>query len=739
MTLRFFNTLTRQKDDFTPIDPKAVRLYVCGPTVYDFAHIGNARPVIVFDVLFRLLRHVYGAEHVIYARNVTDVDDKINARAARDFPDLPHNEAIARVTAETERQFHEDVAALGCLPPTVEPRATGHIAQMRAMIERLIARGVAYVAEDHVLFSPTAMDARPNAPRYGALARRSLDEMLAGARVDVAPYKRDPMDFVLWKPSKPNEPGWPSPAGIATPGRPGWHIECSAMSMAELLEPFGGGLACDDPALNTFDIHGGGVDLVFPHHENEIAQSCCAFGSQRMANFWMHNGFLQVEGEKMSKSLGNFVTIRELFATATFGGRSWPGAVSRLAMLRAHYRQPIDWTVRALEGASRRFCVSPRRSSSPGRRRPRLPRTRGRTGGRSQYARRDRASARATGKQRGSTASRRHPISRPRSGEPRRAARGAAREDRRHRTPGRRARRGAQPPRLGCLRRDARRACNAWGYGEGQQGRLDLGVRPMSEVSLRPYVATDAHRCAEIFRASIEELAADDYNSEQREAWASRANDEAGFGKSLAGMLTLVALIDGEEAGFASLKGPDVIHMLFVAPEFARRGAGATLVDALMKLAAARGATRLSVEASEVAKPLFEKLASSSERNREMPSMSTATHSSRSATTPSAGTATRGTAPSRGPSSRTARSPASGRSSRSRRTCGSGRRRAIRSRLTSDSSTAFRGTAASGSCSPTIRSATGSTRRRSSSRTSTATEGSSRPTTRAGPRSTSTS
>jgi cysteinyl-tRNA synthetase len=353
MTLRLHNTLTRRKEDFAPIDANAVRLYVCGPTVYDYAHIGNARPVIVFDVLFRLLRHVYGAEHVIYARNVTDVDDKINARAEREFPDLPLNEAIARVTKATERQFNDDVAALGALPPTFEPRATEHIERMRALIDRLVARGVAYVAEDHVLFSPSAMDALPDAPRYGALARRSLDELLAGARVDVAPYKRDPMDFVLWKPSKPNEPSWPSPAGVAAPGRPGWHIECSAMSMAKLLEPFGGGLACDDPAMNVFDIHGGGVDLVFPHHENEIAQSCCAFGSTRMANYWMHNGFLQVESEKMSKSLGNFVTIRELLHTTAFGGRKWPGEVLRLAMLRTHYRQPIDWTVRALEEAEK--------------------------------------------------------------------------------------------------------------------------------------------------------------------------------------------------------------------------------------------------------------------------------------------------------------------------------------------------------------------------------------------------
>jgi cysteinyl-tRNA synthetase len=349
--LRLYNTLTRQKDNFAPIDPRAVRLYVCGITVYDYAHIGNARPVIVFDVLFRLLRYLYGPDLVTYTRNITDVDDKINARAERDYPDLPLNEAIAKVTEATERQFHEDVAALGALPPTHEPRATQYIDTMRVMIERLIARGVAYVAEDHVLFSPSAMDALPWAPRYGTLAHRSLDEMLAGARVDVAPYKRDPMDFVLWKPSKPNEPGWPSPAGIAALGRPGWHIECSAMSMATLLEPFGGGLQCDDPSRNAFDIHGGGIDLVFPHHENEIAQSCCAFGSDRMANVWMHNGFLQMEGDKMSKSLGNFVTINEVLNTTKFGGRKWPGEVVRLAMLRGHYRQPMGWTVRALEEA----------------------------------------------------------------------------------------------------------------------------------------------------------------------------------------------------------------------------------------------------------------------------------------------------------------------------------------------------------------------------------------------------
>ena len=357
-TLRLYNTLTRTKQDFAPIDPSNVRMYVCGPTVYDYAHIGNARPVIVFDVLYRLLRHIYGAEHVTYARNLTDVDDKINARAARDYPGLPLNEAIAKVTETTTAQFHADIDALGTLRPTTEPRATEHIEEMKAIIERLIARGVAYVAEEHVLFHVPAVAHLVKAPKYGTLARRSLDEMLAGARVDVAPYKRDAMDFVLWKPSRDGiDPGWPSPAGIATPGRPGWHIECSAMSMAKLLTPFGGGLACDDPTKNVFDIHGGGIDLVFPHHENEIAQSCCAFGDGEgqplMANIWMHNGFLQVEGEKMSKSLGNFVTINELLQTDVFGGRTWPGEVLRLAMLKTHYRQPIDWTVKALEEAEK--------------------------------------------------------------------------------------------------------------------------------------------------------------------------------------------------------------------------------------------------------------------------------------------------------------------------------------------------------------------------------------------------
>jgi cysteinyl-tRNA synthetase len=322
MDLKLYDTLTREKRVFKPLDPANVRMYVCGPTVYDFAHIGNARPVIVFDVLFRLLRHLYGADHVTYVRNITDVDDKINARAAEEYPDLSLNEAIRKVTEKTDRQFHDDVAALGCLPPTVEPRATEHIAEMRALIERLVASGNAYVAQGNVLFSVRSM------PDYGKLSKRSLDEMIAGARVEVAPYKRDPMDFILWKPSKAGEPAWPSPAGIKTPGRPGWHIECSAMSWKYLGE--------------TFDIHGGGIDLVFPHHEDEIAQSRCAFHTPVMANYWMHNGFLQVEGEKMSKSLGNFVTIHELL-------NDWTGSVIRYAMLQTHYHQPINWTTSRLE------------------------------------------------------------------------------------------------------------------------------------------------------------------------------------------------------------------------------------------------------------------------------------------------------------------------------------------------------------------------------------------------------
>ncbi|QDB98956.1 cysteine--tRNA ligase [Mesorhizobium sp. 8] len=339
--LRLYNTLTRAKEDFVPIDTENVRMYVCGPTVYDFAHIGNARPVIVFDVLFRLLRHFYGVDHVTYVRNITDVDDKINARALRDFGaeidagTLTLNEAIRRVTEKTADQFHKDVATLGCLPPTVEPRATEFVqpradgkTDMIGLIQSLIERGHAYESNGEVLFDTASM------PDYGQLSKRPLDEQQAGARIAVDAHKKNPQDFVLWKLSSAEEPGWESPWGR---GRPGWHIECSAMSSAYLGE--------------VFDIHGGGLDLIFPHHENEIAQSRCAHGTHAMANVWMHNGFLQVEGQKMSKSLGNFYSIHELLETDTFGGRKWPGEVLRLAMLMTHYREPIDFSVRKLEEA----------------------------------------------------------------------------------------------------------------------------------------------------------------------------------------------------------------------------------------------------------------------------------------------------------------------------------------------------------------------------------------------------
>ncbi len=310
------NSLTRRAERFVPIDPQHVRMYVCGPTVYDLAHLGNARPVVVFDVLARLLRRLY--PRVTYARNITDVDDKINARS------LESGEPIAAITARTTADFHRDMAALGCLPPDAEPRATGSIAEMIALIERLIARGHAYVAEGHVLF------AVPTFPDYGRLSGRSPDELLAGARIDVAPYKRDPGDFVLWKPSpEPGLPGWDSPWGR---GRPGWHIECSAMSWKQLGE--------------IFDIHGGGHDLIFPHHENEVAQSRCAFGTPRMANYWLHNGMLLVNGEKMSKSLGNFLTVRDILERGP-----WAGEAFRMLLLRTHYRQELDFSFAALDEA----------------------------------------------------------------------------------------------------------------------------------------------------------------------------------------------------------------------------------------------------------------------------------------------------------------------------------------------------------------------------------------------------
>jgi len=349
--LNLYNTLARKKEAFTPIDSENVKMYVCGPTVYDFAHIGNARPVIVFDVLFRLLRHVYGEEQVTYVRNITDVDDKINARALRDFGDriasgeMSLNEAIGGVTQKTTDQFHADVKALGCLAPTHEPRATGHIDGMVAMIQTLLEKGHAYRAEGadgvEILFRVTSMG-KDGIPPYGRLSNRKLEDQQAGARVEAKDHKENPGDFVLWKQSSDEQPGWDGKFSIdgqsvRIHGRPGWHIECSVMSEAHLGK--------------VFDIHGGGLDLIFPHHENEIAQSCCAHGNDRMANVWMHNGYLQVEGKKMSKSEGNFVTIHDLLHTEKFGGRKWPGEVLRLAMLMTHYREPIDFSVKRLEEA----------------------------------------------------------------------------------------------------------------------------------------------------------------------------------------------------------------------------------------------------------------------------------------------------------------------------------------------------------------------------------------------------
>ena len=310
MTLTLHNTLTRKREPLEPVRPGHVGMYVCGPTVYDLAHIGNARPIVVFDVLCRVLKRLYPS--VTYVRNITDIDDKINEASRKS------GEPIESITARTTKAFHEDIAALGALPPDVEPRATAHVPQMIALIEALIAAGHAYEAEGHVLFHV------PSAPRYGALSGRNRDEMIAGARVEVAPYKRDPADFVLWKPSDETLPGWESAWGR---GRPGWHIECSAMSRAYLGE--------------TLDIHGGGRDLIFPHHENEIAQSECACPGAPFARHWVHNGVLTVEGEKMSKSLSNFVTIRDALAET-------PGEVIRLVLLSTHYRHPLDWTADGL-------------------------------------------------------------------------------------------------------------------------------------------------------------------------------------------------------------------------------------------------------------------------------------------------------------------------------------------------------------------------------------------------------
>jgi len=315
ITIKLHNTLTRQKETFEPIDPSNVRLYACGPTVYDYAHIGNARPVVAFDMLFRLLRLAYGDEHVLYVRNITDIDDKINARAKES------GITIRELTDGTAEIYRADMAALEALPPSVEPRATENVAGMIEMIGTLIDKGHAYAADGHVLFSV------PSMKTYGGLSRRNRDELIAGARVEVAPYKKDPADFILWKPSDDETPGWESPWGY---GRPGWHIECSAMSARYLGD--------------EFDIHAGGLDLIFPHHENEIAQSCCAHDTDRMARYWVHNGFVTVEGEKMAKSVGNFYTVNDLL-------KDWQGEVVRYHLLSTHYRAPLDFSKDGLKEA----------------------------------------------------------------------------------------------------------------------------------------------------------------------------------------------------------------------------------------------------------------------------------------------------------------------------------------------------------------------------------------------------
>ena len=307
MSLNLYDTFSNSKKKFEPIDPKNIRMYVCGPTVYDYPHVGNARPVIVFDILFRILQNIYGTEHVTYVRNITDVDDKI-INASQE-----NNEDINELTSRTINYFHADAKYIGAMEPSFEPRATDHIAEMINIIETLIEKNYAYVAENNVLFSSTKFS------KYGSLSGKNLEEMIAGSRVDVESYKQEASDFILWKPSKDNEPGWDSPWGK---GRPGWHIECSAMSEKLLGK--------------TFDIHGGGQDLIFPHHENEIAQSECANG-EKFANYWVHNGFVTVEGSKMAKSDGNFVTVNEL-------KEKYQGEVIRLTMILTHYRQPLNWT-----------------------------------------------------------------------------------------------------------------------------------------------------------------------------------------------------------------------------------------------------------------------------------------------------------------------------------------------------------------------------------------------------------
>ncbi|MBA5724020.1 cysteine--tRNA ligase [Candidatus Liberibacter sp.] len=340
-TLKIYNTLERKTTEFQAIDPTNVRMYVCGPTVYDFAHIGNARPLIVFDVLYRLLRYIYGVKCVTYVRNITDIDDKIIVRARQDYPSMRIKDAMRIVTEKTEQQFLKDADILGCLVPTHQPRATKHIPQMVDLIKKLTTNGHAYESNGEILFDTNSVK------NYGCLSKRDIKKQKIGARVPADAHKKNHTDFVLWKLSGEKEPGWESPWGR---GRPGWHIECSAM--------------CSHYLGQSFDIHGGGLDLIFPHHENEIAQSCCAYHTETLSNIWIHNGFLNLEGRKMSKSEGNFITINDLLKSKKFGGRSWPAPVIRLAMLMTHYREPINFTVHRLIEAEKILSKWPQTAES---------------------------------------------------------------------------------------------------------------------------------------------------------------------------------------------------------------------------------------------------------------------------------------------------------------------------------------------------------------------------------------
>ncbi|WP_370931133.1 cysteine--tRNA ligase [Bartonella sp. DGB1] len=358
--LSLYNTKSQTKETFQPIDPENIRMYVCGPTVYDSPHIGNARPIIVFDILFRLLQQNFGKKNVIYVRNITDIDDKIIKRANELYPDIDINLAIKKLTNDINKELQTEVNFLNCLSPDVQPKATEYIDQMREMINLLIDKGFAYIAKEHVLFSVTKMN--QSNLQYGQLSHRCLQDMQAGARVEVEDYKQSEFDFILWKPSLKNEPAWESPKGVTIKGRPGWHIECSAMSYATLLMPFGGGLDNDKAEKNIFDIHGGGIDLIFPHHENEIAQSCCALNTEIMANYWIHNGFVQLEGKKMSKSTGNFLTIHEVLNYSILENinnlpaeinSKWNGLATRFSILQTHYHEPFNWTYDRLCNASK--------------------------------------------------------------------------------------------------------------------------------------------------------------------------------------------------------------------------------------------------------------------------------------------------------------------------------------------------------------------------------------------------